>query len=270
MQYYVVWYNMYNISKHTLRSGYLYKGVPYAMKIAICDDEPYYSDRIKKYIMAYIKEKDMNCEVDFFISGKSLIEMGIEIQKYNIVFLDINMEELNGIQTAIKIRELSQNIFIVFITAYINYTLEGYKVDAIRYILKGDINFQATLYECMDAIFKKMNYHTMKIELTYRGGTRRIVVDRIFYIESRLHKLEFHVMEKEMRIYTSYNKLDILEQQLNEYGFIRIHKSFLINLKYLKDVINYKAIIINGIVLPVPKARFKAVKDIFLAYQGEL
>ena len=240
------------------------------MKIAICDDEPYFSDRLKKYIMFYMREKNMNCAIDFFISGKSLLEKGFEIEKYNIIFLDINMEEIDGIQTAINIREFSQDIIIVFITAFINYTLEGYKVDAIRYILKDDINFQATLNECLDAIFRKINFHTMKIEINSHKGTRKIVVDRILYIESRLHKLEFHVIEKEMKIYTVYNKLDIMEQQLKEYGFIRIHQSFLINPKYLKDVINYKAILINGLELTIPKARFKTVKNRFLAYQGEL
>lgn len=94
-------------------------------------------------------------EIDTFSSGKEFVELGIEMVKYKIVFLDINMDELDGIMTAKKIRENSKDMFIVFVTAFVNYTIEGYKVDAVRYILKDNKNLVASVYECMDAIHEK-------------------------------------------------------------------------------------------------------------------
>ena len=82
-----------------------------------------------------------------------LIELGIELNQYKIIFLDINMDEMDGILTAKKIREQNSEIFLVFVTAFVNYSLEGYKVDAVRYLLKNNVNMQESIAECMDAIY---------------------------------------------------------------------------------------------------------------------
>ena len=94
-------------------------------------------------------------EISLFYSGKNFVKLSMNMTKYNIVFLDINMEELNGIETAKRLRVLCKDTFVVFVTAYINYTLEGYKVEAIRYILKNSANLQDSVEECMDTILEK-------------------------------------------------------------------------------------------------------------------
>ena len=93
------------------------------LKIAICDDEKVFRDNINKYVAAYLNEKEISYEIDTFSSGKEIIDLGIEIKQYNIIFLDINMDDVDGIVTAQKIREYSSEIYIVFVTAYINYSL---------------------------------------------------------------------------------------------------------------------------------------------------
>lgn len=121
------------------------------LKIAICDDEKVFRDNINKYVAAYLNEKEISYEIDTFSSGKEIIDLGIEIKQYNIIFLDINMDDVDGIVTAQKIREYSSEIYIVFVTAYINYSLEGYKVDAIRYLLKNNTNlggFHKRMHGC--------------------------------------------------------------------------------------------------------------------------
>ena len=115
-------------------------------RIAICDDESIFREQFKEILQKYMDERGRTYEIDTFSSGKEFIEQGIEMVKYKIVFLDINMEELDGIMTAKKIRENSRDMFIVFITAFINYTLEGYKVDAIRYILKEEKGMERVGY----------------------------------------------------------------------------------------------------------------------------
>ena len=103
------------------------------LRIAICDDEKLFRENIKKYVLKYLSEKDISSEIDMFNSGKELLGLGTDLLGYNIIFLDINMDEIDGIMTAHKIREYSMGIYIVFVTAYVNYSLEGYKVDATRY-----------------------------------------------------------------------------------------------------------------------------------------
>ena len=123
--------------------------------------------------------------------------------KYKIVFLDINMDELDGIMTAKKRSGKTARICLSFLfTAFVNYTIEGYKVDAVRYILKDNKNLVASVYECMDAIHEKMDYKVTWAEFDFCEGTRKVSLNRILYIESKLHKLEFHVMEDCLQKYT--------------------------------------------------------------------
>ncbi len=218
----------------------------------------------------YLSEKDISYEIDTFASGKEFLELGIELVQYDIIFLDINMDEVDGIVTAQKIREYSSEVYIVFVTAYINYSLEGYKVDAARYLLKNNTNFDDSIYECMDTILHKMNFIVLKKIFKFNECEKDVPVERILYIESKLHKLEFHIMEDKLNVYTLYGTLNELEQKMIDFSFLRIHQSFLVNLKHIKSVTGYKVILSNNQELIIPKARYKDVKNAFIAFKGEL
>ena len=240
------------------------------LRIAICDDEKLFRENIKKYVLKYLSEKDISSEIDMFNSGKELLGLGTDLLGYNIIFLDINMDEIDGIMTAHKIREYSMDIYIVFVTAYVNYSLEGYKVDATRYLLKNTINFDESIYECMDTILHKMNYIVLKKYFKFNECEKNVQVDRILYIESRLHKLEFYIMEDKLKKYSIYGKLDELEKELQGNDFIRIHQSYLVNMKHIEKVSRYEALLNNGIKLEIPKARYKFVEETFVSYKGEI
>lgn len=239
-------------------------------RIAICDDESCFRKQIGKILTDYMEKNEILYEIDEFESGKDFINLGIEIAKYKVVFLDINMEELDGMKTAQKIREINSDIFIVFVTAFINYTLEGYKVDAVRYILKNNVNFSELLFECMDAIRMKMNFEVKRKRFNFNEGTKNVSLERLLYIESRLHKLEFYIMEDKLNKYTMYGRLDVLEEELTEYEFLRIHQSYLVNLKHITKVSRYEAILGNGKKLKIPKVRYKVVEEKFVSYKGEV
>ena len=239
-------------------------------RIAICDDEILFAEELKELIYGYMMEKGLVFEIDTYSSGKALVELGIEVVKYTAVFLDINMERLDGIKAAEKIREASREVFIVFVTAYVAYSLEGYRLNAVRYLLKSNVNFPSTVNECMDAIMDRLNYSVVKRVFDFKEGTKEVSLERLLYIESNLHKLEFHIMEDDMKIYTMYETLNTLEDKLSAKDFIRIHQSFLVNIKYIKNVVRYKVVLTNGIELIVPKARYIYVKEQFILYQGEV
>lgn len=240
------------------------------IRIAICDDECHFRKHIRKILTDYMYKKGNLYELDEFESGKDFIKLGIDIVRYNAVFLDINMDELDGIETAYKIREVSNDIFIVFITAFINYTLEGYKVDAVRYILKNNVNFSELIYECMDAIIKKMNYVVRRKKLDFNEGTRNVSLERLLYIESQVHKLEFYIMEDRLNKYSLYGKLDEMEKELGDNTFVRIHQSYLVNMKHIVKIRRYEVLLNNDIKLKIPKARYKFVEETFVSYRGEI
>lgn len=239
-------------------------------KIAVCDDEKYYQKHIEEILAAYQKEKGVLYEIDTFGSGAELINLGAGLARYKIIFLDIQMDDLNGILTAKKIREISDDAYLVFITAFVDYSLEGYKVDAVRYLLKNNENLPATVYECMDTVLKKMNHTVTWKEINFIEGYKKISVERIFYIESKLHKLEFYIMEDGLVKYTLYETLDNMERELSDRHFVRIHQSFLVNMKYVKNIKRYCLTLNNGQTFHIPRARYKNVEDVFITYKGEI
>ena len=240
------------------------------MKIAICDDEIYFAVKLREILMQYLEERHIDFEIELFSSGREFVELGVEMLQYQIIFLDINMKQMDGIETAKNVRAYTEESFVVFVTAYIDYSLEGYQVGASRYILKNNLNFREQIYECMDAITKKMKCFLTRKIFRFQEGEKKIRIENILYIESKLHKLEFNILEHGLATYTMYGTLNELENELEEYPFLRIHQSFLVNLKYIKCVTGYKVVLSNGQELTVPRARYKTVKDTFIAYKGEL
>ncbi len=241
------------------------------LKIAICDDEKQFIKKIEKCISKYMMNRDIAFEIDKFSSGEQFLQLGIDMDKYALVFMDINMSELNGIDTAKKIRECTEKVYIVFVTAYIDYALEGYEAEPIRYILKNNVNFEAAIHESMDAVMKKIHYSTVQKEFDFREGKVTISLNQLMYIESKLHILEFHINEKgNVKTYTMYGTLNEKAKDLIDFSFLRIHQSYLVNMRYIKSLERYKILLSNGQSLNVPKAKFLKVSEVYAAYKGEL
>ena len=240
------------------------------IKIAICDDEVLCASKLKSLVSEYMQKKQLGYEIDIYSSGVELCELGVEVARYQIVFLDINMAGLDGIETAKKLREFCKELFIVFVTADIHYTLEGYKVEAIRYVLKNTPDFRETIFESLDAICEKMNCVAGYESFDFREGKKKFSIDRIAYIESNLHMLHFWVLERDYVEYTLYGTLNDLEDRFRKYDFVRVHQSYLVNLKFIANVVNYKVYLVNGTVLSAPRSKFKYVRERFASYKGEI
>ncbi len=127
------------------------------------------------------------------------------------------MEKVDGIKTA-EMRKVSREVFIVFVTAYVDYSLEGYRLDVVRYLLKGNANFQSKVNE-YGCNFDKINYSVTKKKFDFKEGRKELSLERLLYIESKLHLLEFHVMEDTETVYTMYETLNVLDDMLSEKWF---------------------------------------------------
>ncbi len=238
------------------------------LRIAVCDDEITFLDILYNIIENYLENKKLEYTIDIFLSGKEFISGKNDITKYDIVFLDVNMDEMDGIQTAEIFRISCPNTFLVFVTAFINYTLEGYKVEATRYILKDSCNLADNVYEALDVILSKMQQLSKYIEYEFNIGRRKLYPEDIIYIESSLHKLAFHVNKDCESIYNIYMKLDDVEKDLSDRCMCRIHKSFLVNMRYAIHIERYSLRLYEGIQLPVAQKRFTEAKICFSQVKG--
>ena len=238
--------------------------------IAICDDDEHFLSRERSLISKYMKHIGCQCTIKKYKSGRELLQSEEELYKYNIIFLDVNMKDMDGIETARIIRKYDRDVYLVFVTAYIDYSIEGYKVDAVRYILKDDDCLEKMINESIQAILSKMEIKGRKIKFNFQEGTIELLPDNIIYIESSLHKLLFYVNGVNVKKYTIYEKLDVISTQLEKEGFCRIHKSFLVNLKYVSKIERYNVTLINRKTLNIAKQRYPYVREEFVSYKGEL
>lgn len=239
-------------------------------RIAVCDDEAYFRNREKKLIEQYMEKRGYDCQIALYASGKELLARTDSGFLYDIIFLDISMEEMDGLQTAEKIRRLSETVYIVFVMAYITYALEGYKVGAARYLLKEEGSLEKALKECLDTITERLNKEEAVCEFVFQSGKKKLPVDAILYVESRLHKVIFFVREDEVREYSRYDRLDAVEEELRQYGFFRVHQSFLVNMKHVIGVERYKVTLEDGTEVGISKKYYKDVEKEYIKRQGEI
>lgn len=239
------------------------------IKIAICEDDVFYMEKERTLIESYFKTKDLSCDITTFGSG---IELTKDFREdYDLIFLDVAMEDMDGLAAARWLRDHDTKAVIVFLSGYPEYSLEGYKVEAHRFLLKNDENLESSLAECLDSAIAKMQRDEKKIALSVQGGTLSIAPSKIVYAESKGHKVIIHVLETsgKMREYYMYGRLACVQEELAHLGFMRIHQSYLINKDYLTNVYRYKAELVQGITLGVSKKYYKDAEDYYVHKRGE-
>lgn len=117
----------------------------------------------------------------------------------------------------------------------------------------------------MDSLLDELHRKQRYVEFSFVEGERRLLVDDIFYIETSRHKNMFYTKKQ---TYTIYKRLDELELELSQYGFVRVHQSFLVNMRYIDKISSYVLRLITGKEISVPKARYQEVKRSFALYKG--
>lgn len=239
------------------------------MNIAICDDEVYYRDAIEKGIRRILQQKNMDdYQIDTWNSGEELCENQEKLKEYQVVFLDVEMNEMSGMEAARIIKSVNEKCYLVFVTAFIDYAMEGYKVEAIRYLLKDNLEWH--LQECVETLLERLAHDSPQKIFVFREGKQQLFLKNILYVESDKHVLTFHVEGKEEQSLTQKGRLDEIQKELQPYGFIRIHKSFLVNMEHILLVKNYKVILKNKDELPVPREKFRQVKEEYLRMEAKV
>lgn len=227
------------------------------MRIAVCDDEELFRIEFKSVLDKVLINAEY--DIDTFSGGSSLYEAFLK-NPFDLVFLDIEMPGIDGITLAKRLRAVSENVQIVFLTSHIEYALEGYEVNALRYLVKPvDMN---KLSEVLKYIQDKKN-NSRQIMIKQEGEDIVIDLSDIIYMES---------MDKNVRIVTSkseyitrYNISDY-EEELKNSGFLRIHRGYLISLSKVKKIVKNDVVMDGDISLPVSRSNIKTLKDALYAY----
>lgn len=239
-------------------------------KIAICDDEEKYLDQEEEILKSLmLKQGIEDYVIHRYHSGEDLTGNPRELN-YQVVFLDITMDGMNGIQTARILREHNPDACIVFVTAYIDYAIEGYRVEAFRFILKDGM--EQSMPECVNAILQKKKVKEKIIHYSFAEGEVELSLPSLYYIENYKHQQIFHVKDKNgFTAYHLSSKMDLLEKELQDYGFLRIHQGYIVNICKVKRIANYRVTLYDcDLEFNIPKAKFSAVKGTYLERLGKM
>lgn len=200
-------------------------------KIAIVEDDNSASELLKSFIERYSTEKGVNFEVERFVDGLDFIcKYSVP---FNIVIMDIEMPNMNGLESAKKLRKIDDLANIIFATNMARYAIKGYEVDAIGFLVKP-IGYSAFSLQLNKAI-KRIEYEKHNDELIeFEGGViKRLSLKSIYYIEVIGHFLYYHTTEGTFKTYGQISKQ---AETLTSNNFYRCQKSYLINLQYVTEL----------------------------------
>jgi two-component system response regulator LytT len=230
------------------------------VRIAICDDEERYRVELKTLLDKLLINVD--CGIDTFDDGNILTD-AFRAAPYDLVFLDIEMPSVDGITLAKKIRSFSDSVYIVFLTSHIEYALEGYEVNALRYLTKPvDL---AKLKEVIRYVQDRQG-NSRQIIIKEDGEEILIDIGNVIYMESENQNVRIVTMSGEHSI--RYNIGDF-EEKLRNYGFFRIHRGYLVSLSKVKKLVKNDVLMEGDAVLPVSRSNQKALKEALYAYVEE-
>lgn len=229
------------------------------IRIAICDDETAFLNDLYKHITASLSKQDSNFTVDTFNSGDMLCE-AFDSNGYDIVFLDIDMPKMNGLEAARKIKNTDDNNLLIFVTSHNEYVYESFKVSPFRFIRK---NRYDELDEAIDSAINEVK--SLKFQSTFKTDTGAVCVSisDIFAFTSINHQVYLCTKREKIRIYSSLREL---ESKYEDFGFVRTHTSYLVNIRYIYRINDNVVLLVDNSELPVSRRRMKTVKEKFIKF----
>ena len=233
------------------------------IRIAICDDEKHMSAHIRSCVSDFFRKKNREISLRMFSSGEELLSCNGQI---DILFLDIQMKEMDGMETARKLRAGQFRGVLIFITVLKEMVFQSFEVQAYDYLVKpvDKKQFEKT----MERLYTSMQNASEDSLLVQKGYEGRIIPkDEIVFCEIIDRKIYLNLVSGEVVDY--YERIENLEAKLDKH-FYRCHRSYLINLKHLKGYKNGTACMDNGKKIPVSRLRSKEFSGVVLQYMKNI
>ncbi|WP_160560093.1 LytR/AlgR family response regulator transcription factor [Parablautia muri] len=221
------------------------------LSIAVCDDEVIECCNMAKKIKEVMEEMKKACIIRQFRSGGELLQAP---ESFDIVFLDIMMQDPDGMKTAQMLREKASNKILIFVSSSREYVFEAYDVEAFQYLLKP-VDERKLKRVLQKATLKTQRHSQEFIIVSRERQKKKLFLDDIYYFEIKGRVVDVHGTEG---IFTYYEQIKDLENKLQDKGFFRCHKSYLINLKYVDGYNRQEAILDNGKRIVIAKRRYEA------------
>lgn len=205
------------------------------MAVAICEDEGYILEELRKKVEKYMNRKSLPVNIKTFTSGEELLK---EKEKFDIVLLDLMLPGIHGLEVA---RQISGRSRVIFITSYREHAVEAFDVNAVHYLVKPVT--QERLFPALDrAVNQTEKVDNQALTIIKSGKTQVIFIRDIFYCEVFNHQVRIHTVHG---TYDYPGTLDTLENKLDG-RFFRCHRSYVVNMSFVAGQEKGAAILTNG------------------------
>jgi DNA-binding LytR/AlgR family response regulator len=232
------------------------------IRIGVVDDEATSRDVVLGHLDRFQAETGLAFDVRTFTDGRELVT-GYR-PDFDILFLDVQMNDLDGLETARHIRTLDTRVVIVFVTNMAQYAIHGYEVDALSYLVKP-VPWFAFSQELRRSIDRVRRSGTDSIMLTVNGALARVDLLDVVYIESIKHRVIVHAVD---RTYAFVGTLKAFEADLADKGFFRSNSCYLVNLRHVTGVDQNTCVMLGGDELQISRPRKRAFLDALTDHVG--
>lgn len=230
------------------------------IKIAIVDDEDIQVDTMTSLIKETAARLSLSVSLIDFSSGEAFLFALEDHPDLDMVFLDIEMNQTDGLEVAKKIRQTDKDLTIVFATAFAEYAVQGYDVQALDYLLKPIE---------LDKVKRVLKRHldrqpavVEKVTLESQGEVIKLALDDILYVEVNRRECEIHTLNGPV---TVSRTLKELSEELSD-DFIQTHRSYLVNVSHMNRLLKTDIELSNGTVVPVSRRLVKQVQEQFVMH----
>lgn len=237
------------------------------VKIALCDDNSVFLNNMAKLVEAELAKYTVDFCVEKYVSGKVLFNHHL-CDPYNIIFLDIDMPQMNGFDVAAEFRKQSNQCYIIFVTSHSDLVYDSMDFQPFNFIPKGNTEL---FVKKLKSVVKQLMTHVKqnrKIVLEDNElGRMGICLKDILYIESNKHYVIYHIDKMKNTVQVRANIGD-LEKEYEKYDFARVHKKYLVNLKHIfnLDMNNDVVIFKQNFELPMSRNMKASVNEKLMKY----
>lgn len=233
------------------------------IRLAVCDDESFMRDELCSLVSEYMEEKHFSSyDITVFENGGSLLESK---GSFDLIFLDIQMEQPDGMETARRLREREESSLLVFVTVLKEPVFDAFQVRAFDYLVKP--LERGIFWRTMDRALRELNRRPGRSILIQRGNACQVILlSRIVYCEVLGRKIYIH--EKDKTVTEYYERLEELERRVDG-RFYRCHRSFLVNLDYVRGCGGGQVLLSGGDQIPVSRLRERELTQALLRHMKE-
>lgn len=235
------------------------------MKVLICDDDVNFAHLLDEKLRGIFFGTERQVKIDCVTTPAVLSNKALSA--YDLAFLDIDMGSVNGIDLARKLRTVRQDTVLIFVTNFVEYSLEGYEVQAFRYLLKSELDDKLEKYvrQALSVYQRGRNL----IRLNCEGEEYDIPPQFLIYVETASRRLVLHLCDMDREMIQTRTTMTKLSELLAQQGFLRIHKSYLVNMSYIQKLQSTSATLKNGTTLPVSAHNYREIKKAYLQWRGQ-